>query len=736
MIEQIRKFADSTNFANAIKVTIASVIPVFLFSYLDMFEIGFTIAIGAFLTYPSDIPSNLKHKINGVLVAALIVAGCNLFVNLLHPYPILLYPLLALLLFFLSMLSVYGHRANMVAFSGLLSISLAFGHLSTGWEVFTASALMFCGGLFYLIISLIFYFIRPHRYTELQIAECIRLTSRYLKLRGDLWNVDADRAKIIEKQLNLQVDLNTIHENIREILIRNRPDSGNSEQNRKMLLAFISLVEIMELALSTSFDHNKIQNKFSTHANVLQTYQNLAYNLSATLKQLARSIENSTTYVPRRKLRKSLGKFELAIREYELQENNDEGNWMLNNMLHYAEKQTEKIKTTERAFSSNPDLKSLKGQDKDLEKFLTPIYYPFATLKENLSFSSSIFRHSLRLTITILISFIIGWLFPLQNIYWILITIVVIMRPGYGLTKTRSYQRIFGTIVGGLIAFAILSAVQDKMLVGTLAVISMVFGFTFTAINYRIGVTFVTMYVVFLYGILTPDIENVIQYRIVDTLVGGGLAFLANYFFWPTWEFVNTPVYLKEAIEANRNYLQEISVLYNKKGDVTTSYRVARKNAFVGVGNLMASFQRMTQEPKSKQVKISEIYKLAVLNHTLLSSSASLGTYIQSHRTSSASEAFNVVVDKVIRNLDAAIMLLNLETAQVIDTIKDNEELALSFTELKNIREREINFNNLTEKQEYELRMQEAHLVMEQLIWLTSLSEKVVKAAKQLKLTK
>jgi hypothetical protein len=63
---------------------------------------------------------------------------------------------------------------------------------------------------------------------------------------------------ITEKQLNLQVQLNTIHENIREILIRNRTTSGSSNQNRKLLTVFISLVEIMELAIATSFDHNKL----------------------------------------------------------------------------------------------------------------------------------------------------------------------------------------------------------------------------------------------------------------------------------------------------------------------------------------------------------------------------------------------------------------------------------------------------------------------------------------------
>lgn len=732
MLDRVRKFTDSTNFTNAVKVTVASVIPVFIFSYLDRFDIGFTIALGAFLAYPSDIPSNRKHKINGVLVAALIVAGCNLVVNVLHPFPLLLYPLIAVLIFFLSMISVYGHRANMVSFSGLLAVSLAFNHIHTGIDMLVYSGYMLIGGLFYLLVSLIFHELQPYRYVELQLAETIRLTGKYLKLRGDLWNIDANRAKIIEKQLHLQVELNTYHENIREVLIRNRPDSGSSNQNRKMLLVFISLVEIMELALSTSFDHSKLQQKFNGHPKVLATYQNLAYNLAATLKQLSKSIEKRQKYVSRHSLFKDLETLEKVIREYEAQTSDADGVWMLTNMLYYGEKQIEKITVVERASVLAVSSQDLKGRDKDLEKFLAPLYYPWSTFRENLSFSSTYFRHSLRLTIAILTGFVIGGLFPLQNIYWILLTIVVIMRPGYGLTKERSWHRIFGTILGGLIAFAILSFIHNPVLIGSFAIIAMILGFTFTAINYKIGATFVTIYVVFVYGLLTPNIENVIQFRIIDTLVGAALSFLASYFLWPSWEFLNAPVHLKKSIEANRNYLSEISRFYNEKGTVTTSYRLARKNAFIEIGNLMSSFQRMSQEPKSKQKQLPQLYKLVVLNHTLLSSSASLGTYIQSHKTTSASEAFNVVVGAVIRNLNLAVQALD-GNATATAASDSKAEVTLRFTELKNIREKELQQSHLYDSEALELKMQEAQLVIEQLIWLMSLSENIVKAAAQIK---
>ncbi len=732
MINQIQKFTGSSYFTNALKITIAAVIPVLLFSFFGHFQIGFTIALGAFFTYPSDIPSSPKHKINGVLVTAFLVSLANLLINITYPYTWIFYPFLALFIFLLSMLSVYGQRATLVSFSALLSVSLAFAHINTGWPMVQHSLLILLGGLFYLVISLIFHYISPYRYVELEMTTCIQLTAKYLKLRGDLWSPNADKKAIIEKQLHLQVEINTIRENIREVLIGNHINSGSSNQNRKLLVVFVCLVEILELALSTSFDHNKLHLKFSNHPKVLLTYQNLAYNLASSLKQLSKSVKNKNKYIPKHNLIKNLHDLEQAILDYE----NDlgkipasEGVFMLTTMLQYAEKQIEKIKIVERAFSLAILSEDLKGKDKDLDKFLTPQHYLWSTWIENLSFSSTLFRHSLRLTLTILVGFLIGKIVPFQNVYWILLTIVVIMRPGYGLTKKRSFHRIFGTVLGGFIAFGILYWIDNSILISVFAILSMLLGFSFTQTNYKISATFVTMYIVFIYGILTPNIGTVIQYRILDTLVGAILAFVANHFLWPSWEFLNIPLYLKKSIEANQKYLKEISILYNKKGPIPVSYRLARKNAFIEIGNLMASFQRMAQEPKSKQKKLPQVYKLTVLNHTLLSSSASLGTYIQSHKTTTASEAFNVVVDAVIKNLDNAIALLS-ETLIPEDNHKT--DLTLRFTELKNIRAKELKEGKPINKEDFLLKMQEAQLVIEQLIWLTNLSENIVKNTKTL----
>ena len=734
MFYKIQKFIDSTNFTSALKVTLAAVIPVLLFTLYGNFQMGFAMALGAIFAYPSDIPSSIQHKIKGILVTAFLVSGLHLLVNLIYPFPFIFYPFLAVLIFLIAMLSVYGQRANMVSFSCLVAVSLAFASISTGWSMVIHSSLILSGGLFYLLISIIFQYLRPHRYVELQIADCIKLTAKYLKLRGDLWTVTADRKAIIEKQLHLQVELNTIHQSIREVLVSGQDTSGSSNQNRKMLLVFISLVEILELALSTAFDHNTLHQKFDDHPKVLRSYQNLAYSLGTSLKQLSKSVKKSTTYIYKSTLLHDMHSLQLSIEAYENElgrQNASEGVFMLTTMLQYAEKQVEKIKIVERAFSASFSIQDWRGIDKDLEKFLNPQYYPLSTLTQNLSFSSTIFRYSMRLTITLMTGFIIGKFVSFHNEYWILLTIIVIMRPGYGLTKERSFHRLIGTVLGGILAFGILYLVKDKSIISVFSIACMLLGFYFTQVNYKISATFVTMYVIFIYGIITPNISDLVQYRILDTVVGAVLAYVANHFLWPSWEFLNVRMHLEKAIKANQIYLQEIATFYNKKGNLSTSYRLARKNAFIEIGNLMASLQRMTQEPKSKQKQVPQVYKLAVLNHSLLSSLASLGTYIQSHKTTTASEAFNVVVDTAIKKLDNAIFLLNENNSKLQENIV-MEDLEIRFTELKNIREKELKQGIAIDEEAFQLKMQEAQLVIEQLMWMTNLSENIVKNIKTL----
>ena len=88
------------------------------------------------------------------------------------------------------------------------------------------------------------------------------------------------------------------------------------------------------------------------------------------------------------------------------------------------------------------------------------------------------------------------------------------------------------------------------------------------------------------------------------------------------------------------------------------------------------------------------------------------------------------------RNLDHVIALLTMEIQAEEAQLSQNEELATRFSELKNIRASELRELHMSNEEEFRLKMEEAHLVIEQLVWLSSLSEKILKAARQLELSK
>jgi len=443
------------------------------------------------------------------------------------------------LVFLSAFISLFGHRANLLSFTLLLTISLSFIHHDEPEIILQNCLYLLLGGLFYTLISIVFYFIKPNRYINLEVAECIEITGEYLELRSKLWVLNADREKINRQMLEKQVRINELHEHIREYLVYNKARTLNSNNNRKLLVALSSLVDILELAMANTFNHKEFIEFFKEDDSILAEYKTLANSFSITLKSLAFHIKTNKKHHSTGSLANDFKKLKLRINDYVKNQNisiYDENAVNVNNLLFYADKQIEKIKGLERVYKERVNADELRGKYRDLEKFFTPEHYRLKTFLDHLNFKSSTFRYALRITLTMFVGLIVGNIFNFENAYWILLTIVVIMRPGYGLTKQRSTHRVIGTIIGGILGISALILIDSNIALSILAIISMLLGYWFSGIDYKVGVTFVTFYVILIYGLLTDNAESQFVYRILDTVVGELLAFLATRFVWPTWE--------------------------------------------------------------------------------------------------------------------------------------------------------------------------------------------------------
>ena len=727
----ILKFGDN-QFYNAIKITFTAIVAFFIFYSTNDFSAAFTVTLGAMLCAPIDISSNFKHKVVGLLLVSFLIPIISFSLTFSYAYFEIFAVLFCLFVFLSAFISLYGHRANLLSFTLLLTISLSFIHHDKPEDVLINCYYLLLGGLFYTTVSILFYWIKPNRYINLEVAECIEITGEYLKLRSELWLPNVDREKINHQLLEKQIRINELHEHIREYLVYNKARTINSNNNRKLLIALTSLVEILELAMANTFDHKEFIDFFKEDESILVEYQELASHFGVTLESLAFHIKTNKKYHSPVSLTNDFKRLKTKIDLYVTQRNipfYNEHVVHVGNLLFYADKQIEKIKGLERVYKERVNADELRGKHKDIEKYFTPEHYRLKTFLEHLNFKSTTFRYALRITFTMFIGLLIGKVFEFQNAYWILLTIVVIMRPGYGLTKQRSTHRVIGTLIGGILGIVTLIVIDNNIVLSILTIISMLLGYWLAGVDYKVGVTFVTYYVILVYGLLTGNAESQLVYRILDTVIGAALAFLATRYIWPSWELYSVNKHLESSLQAIKNYIAEVKQYYIQKGDQTASYRIARKNAFIEVGNLMSSFQRMIQEPKRKQINRAELYELAVLNQTLVSSAASIGTYIQLHKTTEASEAFKLVMNYINNNLSKALHHLDLD-ADVSENIE--EDFKVSITKLKAIRKREVDEMELDDFSKIQ-KLEESQLIIDQLIWMSNLSDQIQKVTLKMK---
>ena len=625
-------------------------------------------------------------------------------------------------------MAVFGFRASLIAFSGLFALVLSLSEPREDMLYYERALLMGAGGFIYLLLNLLLQFINPRRQTDQYLSETIELTGKYIETRGKLITGEHDRNELQRQLIELQTELNNKHETLRDILISARKNSGNSAYQRKRLLIFIQLVDVLELAVANPVNYEKIDHLMQNDKEVLVLFRDFILSMSKRLDAFSMYILHGYKIPNDQDLFQQFEKIRTGIDIFRNREHGFSGEAyiMLQHLLAYQGSQLQKIRKIERLLIQKEvgEIGLLKKDD--MSRFITPQDYDPKILKENLSFNSSIFKHSLRLAVVVMAGYALGEYFALQNAYWILLTIIVIMRPTYGLTKTRSKQRTAGTLIGAVIAVGIVFITQDPILYGIFAVISLVTAFAMVQKNYKTSAIFITLSVVFIYALLEPNVLSVIQYRVVDTLIGAGLATIGNIFLWPSWEFFNIRTVIGESVLANKHYLNEISNFYVNKGKVSTSYKLARKEAFLAMGNLSAAFQRMAQEPKSKQKNLDKVFEIAVLNHSILSSLASLGTYIQHHTTTAASSHFSNYISIIDSRLTRILEFLEDGNITQGIEIEHKENAEAFFTERLNSF-RDVGSSEDSDAQANSL--QEAQLVYEQLRWLLDLATKLEKKA-------
>ena len=719
MLTSIISFFKSFSFFKGVLKTIAVLIPLGLGYAFDILEIGLPIALSVVAISPSDIPGNQRHLYGGLLVATLLAAASSALVNLTAPYWYLLLPTMFVLTFGNAYISLYGHRATMVSFAGLFEIASTLAHLQTGWNIALYSGCILFGGLWYSGLVYIFLKIRPRLYSEQLLGKCFALTANFFSVRADLL-ISEDRTAGLKQLINLQTNLNENYEKLREAVLDSRSKSGKTDYLQRQFLMFIELVDIFELALANPVQYEKVDTLFAQHKADLEKYV-------AFLKELAEELKRMSEYIGSRKQIKLSNRLkellleaketnEVLRKRAENSEEDRERSLMLRNFYIYIESQYHSVENIRLIFENYYSSDAGVRDENTYRKFVSYQNYSWRRLKDHISLQSTFFRHAMRLSIVVILGYLIGEIFTINNAYWIILTIFIIMRPGFGITQERSLNRVYGTIIGGIMSFAAIYLLPYPSLYLYIAIICMPIAFGLIQENYMYASIFITITAIFIFALITPNVYDLIYDRLLDTVIGVALSFAANYLILPTWEHNTYRQAVTKSIKANIGYLEQVKVIFNTEEGITTAYKVSRKEAVLALSNLNTTFQRMLQEPKFMQNRNPSIYGIIVIQQSFLASVASFGIRLNSKKVTFPKPVFNKAIDSLIQSLQHTLALLT-QQAPLPPSIDYKAPIDQLQTAIKELSEQPTDTENLP------ISMRETQFYLEQFNYLFGLAK-------------
>ncbi|MEO6151071.1 MAG: FUSC family membrane protein [Mucilaginibacter sp.] len=618
--KEVKTFFYGQYFADGLRTTAGILLPAMSALYFNRLDIGFMLSLGAACMSVIDSPGPVVHKRNAMGIGNLIIFIVAVVTGYARLNTFTLGLEITVFCFLFSLLIVYGNRAASVGTAGLLAMIFMISKDVGEKQVFIYSGILLAGGIWYMLFSLLFFRIRPYRAAQQILGENVADIAQFLRIKADFYDVHTDIDENYHKLVGQQVKVSHNQDNVREMLFKSRVNVKESTNaSRILVLTFVDLVDMFEQIMATHYDYGYVRDKFKD-TGVLDGINKLLHKMADELDYVGFMVLSNIRYKRLSDLNKDLEALKLKIDEAG---NNQQGtsNLVLKKILINLRDLNQKIHNIYDYYnSSSSELLFEKSTGIEISKFVTHQDYAPHIFFDNFTLGSGAFKHALRVSLVCLTGYIVSHVFPLGNhSYWILLTIIVILKPGFSLSKERNYQRLIGTIGGGIVGVLVLFFIKDKTAQFFIMLIFMLGTYSFIRLNYVIAVTFMTPFILIMLKFVGISGYSIVQERMIDTIIGSSIAFIASYFVFPSWEFELIKESMRDVIFANVNYLVKIGNNLAGKPIDLTEFKLARKEVFVNSANLSSSFQRMTSEPKSKQLGIKDIHKFVVLNHILSS---------------------------------------------------------------------------------------------------------------------
>ncbi|VXB76493.1 AraE family aromatic acid exporter [Burkholderia sp. 8Y] len=558
---EIRKFIYSQYFFGGLRCALGISLPaVLMLTVFHNRELGFTIATGALGACVVDMPGPLKHKHNEMLACTFIGFISALATGIATAHPLTLWLTVVPLTFVLSLIVVYGNRWPQISFATLFMMIVTLEEHFTPMQALINASWILLGGLWYTYWATLVSHLLVYRIEQQALAQSMFSCAEYLQARAEFYDSDADLDECYRKLIEKQIAAVEQQEGAREIVLRNLPKvkSGKLDARRARLFnLFINVVDLHEFFVGAHTDYPLVRKTFAG-SDVLVFYRDLMRKAGEDLQEIGLAVLQNRPAPKQISTKAELRAIEYELelmRKHALPEKNPEAYAAAAAVFRRLWSATRLIDKMRRRTRDESPTETELQIDHALSRFISSRRVPFRQIFSNLTMASPSFRHALRVTIAVGVGFWLGRLLPLTNAYWIVMTTVIILKPGYSLTKQRNTQRIIGTAIGCAVTIALILLVKDPRVLLVAMFASMVMSYSLLLFNYAGSVVFTSSYVLLMFHLLAPGSLRLIGERAIDTVVGCAIAIAASHLF-PYWEYRLMGKLVKDLLAATRNYLE------------------------------------------------------------------------------------------------------------------------------------------------------------------------------------
>ncbi len=612
--------------SNGLRAALALGVPMLIGQLINQRESGLFVGLMAYFVNFANVggPYQIKAK---AMAAATLGMAVSVFVGTI----VASVPALAVVLTFIwglasGFASLYGNAgANVGLVLGISFVTTIAqsGNLETA---LVRSLLCLIAGGWAMLLSLVMWPFRPYDPLRLALANSLNAIASYIQ-------AFVGKVATSEKILEIRQALETARTTLGTVRIGQPARSWMDEQllvliqdGDRLLGSVIALTELLE----THFQQHQYQA-------VQQLVDDALEQISVILQAIAKVISGKSASIDLGNLKRICE----ALKEQEsLQRKAIAGSETdyttlvaFTNLVLMIEKLIKQLQYTAQTAKSLVEHSNNSRRDVDRLLLVEDKQRSLLNLlQENLTLDSAIFRHALRIAVSLTVGVILYSITNLPMGYWVTLTIMLVLKPNLGATFQRFFQRVGGTILGAVLAALIVATITSKTVLAIIILLTVFFGISLISVNYGYSVVFLSIFVLLVIDIGYPIGWEFAGFRVLNTLIGAGLAFASHYFILPNRERDRLPSQIATALRESHKYFQDVMAVYQGTKEPDSTLISQRRQTGLAIGNAQASFQGLLREPQMHKELVEPVMTLLVYTGRFTNAVTVLAVHLEHFR--------------------------------------------------------------------------------------------------------